>query len=113
VFAEIAAVIGIGGVIGILKLLSLYYAHRKLKLFAQLDGFLQFAPRQTGRIGDGSKSFLSQNIMGYARQEDGINAARVGDQTGTIGAQQRPELLEFFHSQKMASAGDIVEPGFG
>ena len=77
VFAEIAAVIGIGEVSGIFELLRAHNPHRELKLFGGGQRGSQFAARQTRGIRNNGQRFLAKNLVGDAGKEDRIDAAGI------------------------------------
>src|SRR5438477_4158155 len=52
VFAEIAAVVWVGEIFGVLELFGANDTDREMKLLGDREGFFQFTAREAGRIGD-------------------------------------------------------------
>ena len=83
-FAKITAVVRIGEVGRVVELFGAHDAQRDGKLAGHGHRFLQFATRQTGRIGQDRERFLTKDLVGHKCQKNGIHPAGIGHQARTV-----------------------------
>jgi hypothetical protein len=64
---------------------------RELELPAEGEGLLQFAAGQAGGIGNRRQRFITEDLPGDKRQENGIDPAGIGNQAGAVAQQTLSE----------------------
>jgi len=85
VFAEVTTIVWVREVLGVLEFGGANHADWKLKLLSEREGFVEFASREAGGIGDNGQRFVAENVASYPGEKDGIHAARVRHEARTIG----------------------------
>ena len=113
VLAEVAAVVRVSQVAGVLKLAGPDGPDGEPELAGQRQGLLQFTPGQAGRVGNGRERLLAEHVVRDVGKEHRVHAARVGHQAGAVGAEESAQPFVFVrdHVPSFACNASDVEEG--
>ena len=92
-FAEVAAVGGIGEIGGVIELVCMNDADGQIEVLRDLQSFLEFTAGQAGRISNSGERTRAKLLVRNEREKNRIDATGVGDYARTIRAKQCPELI--------------------
>lgn len=101
VFAEVATIGGIGGVVGVIQLGGGDDFDGPMARGGEIEGVGEFLTRQAGGIGNNSAAFIAEFEISGVKEISAIDAAGIGDEEGgkraELGGQLLFFLIEWYH----------------